>query len=209
MPELKLDWCSHQAAKFACEHWHYSKSVPMPPLNMVGVWESGEFIGVVLYARGASPKLGARFNLGPTEVCELVRVALKSHETSVSRIVSISLKFIRKHNPGLRLVVSFADTNQGHHGGIYQAGNWLYSGTSNTNKFFMDKSGRLWHPRQVSSSGVVKQFGERVKCVKRSDCSEVLQQGKHRYLMPLDAAMRAQIEPLRQPYPKREVASDD
>ena len=28
---------------------------------------------------------------------------------------------------------------------------------------------------------------------------------KHRYLMPLDDAMRAQIEPLRKPYPKRET----
>jgi hypothetical protein len=27
--------------------------------------------------------------------------------------------------------------------------------------------------------------------------------GKHKYLMPLDDAMRAQIKPLRKPYPKR------
>jgi hypothetical protein len=25
---LKLDWCSHEAAKYACENWHYSKCVP-------------------------------------------------------------------------------------------------------------------------------------------------------------------------------------
>jgi hypothetical protein len=23
-PVLKLDWCSHAAAKYAVEHWHYS-----------------------------------------------------------------------------------------------------------------------------------------------------------------------------------------
>jgi hypothetical protein len=28
--------------------------------------------------------------------------------------------------------------------------------------------------------------------------------GKYRYLMPLDAAMRAQIAPLAKPYPKKE-----
>jgi hypothetical protein len=32
--------------------------------------------------------------------------------------------------------------------------------------------------------------------------------GKHRYLMPLDDAMREQIEPLRQPYPKRVRSAD-
>jgi hypothetical protein len=31
--------------------------------------------------------------------------------------------------------------------------------------------------------------------------------GKYRYLMPLDEAMRKQIEPLRKPYPKREKAT--
>lgn len=205
MPDLKLDWCSYEAAKYACEHWHYSKSVPMPPLNMVGVWESGKFIGCVLYGRGASPKLGARFSLEQTEVCELVRVALASHETAVSRIVAISLKFLKKHNANLKLVVSFADTNQGHHGGIYQAGNWVYSGTSNSNKFFRDKAGRMWHPRQVSTSGEIKQFGKRVACVKRSDCEPVVQAGKHRYLMPLCESINPAVEALRKPYPKRVV----
>lgn len=24
-PELRLDWCSYQAAKYAVEYWHYSQ----------------------------------------------------------------------------------------------------------------------------------------------------------------------------------------
>ena len=32
--------------------------------------------------------------------------------------------------------------------------------------------------------------------------------GKHRYLMPLNNAMRKQIEPLRKPYPKRGISKD-
>jgi hypothetical protein len=31
---------------------------------------------------------------------------------------------------------------------------------------------------------------------------------KNRYLMPLDAEMKARIEPLRKPYPKRERSAD-
>ena len=27
--DLKLDWCSYQAAKWAVEHWHYSKTMPV------------------------------------------------------------------------------------------------------------------------------------------------------------------------------------
>ena len=26
---LKIDWATHEAAKYACTNWHYSKSVPI------------------------------------------------------------------------------------------------------------------------------------------------------------------------------------
>jgi hypothetical protein len=45
---LKLDWCSHEAAKYACEHWHYSKCVPKQKTVKIGVWENSVFIGCVI-----------------------------------------------------------------------------------------------------------------------------------------------------------------
>ena len=201
---LKVDWATHAAAKYACEHWHYSKSMPMPPWNALGVWEDSVFIGVVLFGRGASPNLGRRYNLPQTEVAELLRVALKAHKTEVSRIVAIAIKKLKARNGNIRLVVSFADANQGHHGGIYQAGNWLYSGMTPKKIHFMDKDGRVWHDRQATKTGWTSQFGVRSKCAKRSECTPVYLKGKHRYLMPLDKEMRKQIEPLRKPYPKKQ-----
>jgi trehalose 6-phosphate synthase/phosphatase len=38
-PVLKLDWCSHEAAKYACEKWHYSGRVPTSKSARIGVWE--------------------------------------------------------------------------------------------------------------------------------------------------------------------------
>ena len=38
---------------------------------------------------------------------------------------------------------------------------------------------------------------------KIADCRLVKQRPKHRYALPLDDAMRAQIAPLAKPYPKR------
>ena len=43
-PELKLDWCSYQAAKYAVEHWHYSRSMPAGKAVRMGVWEEDEYI---------------------------------------------------------------------------------------------------------------------------------------------------------------------
>jgi len=52
-PDLKLDWCSYQAAKYAVERWHYSKRMPAGKHVHVGVWEGDVFVGVMLYGLGA------------------------------------------------------------------------------------------------------------------------------------------------------------
>lgn len=202
-PDLRLDWCSHAAAKYAVEKWHYSRSLPTPPLVKVGVWEDGKYVGCVLFSRGATNHLGSPYGLIATEVCELTRVALGAHQTATSRVVALALKFLRRRSPGLRLCISFADPNQGHHGGIYQAGGWVYSGVTSPSHKFLDDAGRIWHGRQVSRTGVKRQYGLSRVVPKIADCTKLPELGKHRYLMPLDDAMRKQIAPLSRPYPKR------
>lgn len=188
---LRLDWATHESAAFACENWHYSKIHPTGKLVKVGAWENGNFIGVVIFSRGASPWLPKKFGLPVTEICELTRIALKEHDAPVSRILSLSIKFLRKFCPGIRLIVSFADPSQGHHGGIYQATNWVYSGTSNeTVEYFV--RGRWRHTR-----GVYHEVKGRPEFPSR------IMPGKHRYLFPLDPKLSETIEALRVPYPKR------
>lgn len=200
---LNLDWCSYEAARYAVERWHYSRAMPTPPLVKIGVWEAGRFIGCVLFGRGATQNLGSPYGLNTLEVCELVRIALREHTTPVSRIVRLALRMLARRSPGLRLVVSFADPAQDHHGGIYQAGNWIYTGRSTDYDQFRTGDGRLWHPRQVSTLGAKRQYGAIRKTPKIADCVRVRVPGKHRYLMPLDSGMRTQLAPLAKPYPKR------
>jgi hypothetical protein len=195
-PELKLDWCTHEAAKYAVENWHYSKSMPVGKTVKVGVWEGKKFIGVVLFAYGANNNIGKAYNLKQVEVCELVRVALNKHNWPVSRILKIAMWFLVKRCSGIRLVVSYADSREGHHGGIYQASNWYFVGTSpGATEYKLD--GRWVHSMQVQT------FIRKGRDVQRSKLEQRKAGEKHKYLMPLDDEMRKQIEPLRKPYPKR------
>jgi hypothetical protein len=195
-PVLKIDWATHEAAKYACENWHYSKCVPQGALIKIGAWENGKFIGVIIFGRGATNELGSPYGLKNTQVCELVRISLTKHQTTVSRIMTIAIKMLKKKDPGLRLIVSFADSNEGHHGGIYQATNWIYSGRSPDCKFPVI-NGKTVHPRVLShmiSDGRIKN---------RKQVPTVMKRGKHRYLMPLDDEMRKKVQCLAKPYPKR------
>jgi len=198
-PDLKLDWCGHDAATFAVMRWHYSKAMPKSKLAKIGVWEDGKFIGVVLYGVGATNALVKRYGLKDTEGCELVRVALAKHRTPVSRIVAVSLRILHRDMPGVRLVVSFADPDEGHHGGIYQAGGWVYSGMSQASDEYIYK-GKRWQGRA---------FRNKYKGMERHPDVEVVKgSSKHRYLMPLDDEMRKRIAPLSLPYPKRVRSAD-
>ncbi|MGH9256750.1 MAG: protein Mom [Vicinamibacterales bacterium] len=205
---LRLDWASHEAARFACKAWHYSRAMPTPPLVCIGCWEDGRFVGVVIFSRGANRYLGSAFGLEQTQVAELSRIALSEHRAPVSRIVAIAVRMLRRHCPGLRLVVSFADPEQGHHGGIYQACGWTYLGTTPPSRVFVDGRGRRWHPRMVSAIGVKRVYGEPRRVARIADCRVEKTLGKHRYALALDDELRARLAPLAVPYPKRGREAD-
>lgn len=202
MVELKVDYCSYNAAKYACEHWHYSRTIPVGKLVKIGVWEDKQFIGCVLFGDGLNydKKLGLNYK----EICELVRVALKPHKSEVTHILSKSIKLLKKYSKNLKLIVSYADSNQSHLGIIYQAGNWIYSGESKSGFLYKDKNGKLHHPRRVNERGYVVGFrGKQNKCIKPSECIKIPQKNKFRYYYPLTKKIRKQILSLSKPYPKR------
>ena len=108
------------------------------------------------------------------------------------------MRMVRKAAPGLRVFVSYADPSQGHHGGIYQAMGWIYTGLAAGFKQYL-LCGKWYHERTIRLSS-------EWSSVKGVDCTHVpskLVPGKHRYLYPLDTEMRDRLLPLAQPYPKR------
>ncbi len=196
--DLKLDWCSAKAARFACEHWHYSKTMPVNKLVKIGVWEYEKYIGVVIFGVGASANIHRQFDLTRFEVCELVRVALSKHENQVSRIIAIAIRMLKKANPGIKVIVSFADPSHSHHGGIYQAGGWYYTGDSiSTREYFYNGAWRH-----------VTDVGKRVKLEHRKSLPIRFKQGKHRYVMPIDQKIKKYVESIKKQYPKRAGSAD-
>lgn len=199
--ELKIDWATHEAARFACENWHYSRCLPAGKLVKIGVWEDGKFIGVVLFGRGANNNMAQAYHLEQNEACELVRIALTNHRSPVSRVAAVAMRFLKKSNLGIRLIISYADPKQGHHGGIYQAGNWIYCGASKAQRQLLI-NGISMHKRSVSA----KYGTASVEVVRKLSGAKVEwapSEWKHTYIMPLDARMRERIKPLARAYPKR------
>ena len=94
-----------------------------------GLFDEDKLCGVVTYGTPPSSTLrngiaGAEFGAA---VLELNRLCLRENKKNyASELVGKSLRLLPKN----KIIVSFADTEQGHFGYVYQATNFIYCGLS-------------------------------------------------------------------------------
>lgn len=203
-----LAFCDRQAAEFAVRAWHYSASLPSGRIVSVGCWEGGEYVGCVIFSRGAASNIGRPFGLAQDQIAELTRIALRrGHRTETSRILAIAVRLLKRQSPGLRLLVSYSDPRQGHDGrGVYAAANWIYLGKTQRERLIV-LHGTLTHARTVSSK-----YGTRslnwLRAHVDPHAQHLIEAPKHKYVLPLDADLAARLAPMAQPYPSRERSAD-
>lgn len=106
---------------------HYAKRWPSISYAF-GLFDGSELIGVVTYGTPPSSTLrrGIAGDAYSAKVLELNRLCLKyNRKNEASRLVGASLRMLHES-----IVISFADTDQGHKGYVYQACNFTYHGLS-------------------------------------------------------------------------------
>lgn len=91
---------------------------------------------------------------------------------------------------------------QGHKGGIYQGGNWVYIGTGGSNEAFYNEKGVRVHSRLVGKGGKKNIFGKINTSYNSDTMKRIKLLPKHKYIYVLDDKLRQQIIPLSKPYPK-------
>lgn len=112
-----------------CKEWflkkHYAHRIP-PIEFCFGLYDKDMLIGVCSYGTPVSSVLRELFK--SYKLYELNRLVISESlpKNTLSYFVGKTLKLI----PQPCVVVSYADTSQNHHGYIYQATNWLYTGLS-------------------------------------------------------------------------------
>ena len=106
---------------------HYAKRL-CPISYAYGIYENTNLKGVVTYGTPLSNTLraGVCGNEWSHCVLELNRLCCENIKNIASMFVGRSLKMLPKPS----IVVSYADTGQGHVGYVYQATNFIYTGLS-------------------------------------------------------------------------------
>jgi len=141
---------------------HYAKR--MPSISYAyGLFLNDQLVGIISYGSPASPPLckGIAGEKNKKLVIELNRLVLKNNKKNeASILIGASFKLL----PKPKIIVSYADTAQDHLGVVYQATNFLFTGTSKPRTDMAGKDGK--HSRH--------HLGDRTKRVYRS--------AKHRYV---------------------------
>jgi len=155
---------------------HYAKRIPQI-MHAFGLYVDGVLKGVVTYGIPASPALcmgicGKEYS---DKVLELNRLCLmENNKNESSFLVSHSIQLLPKPT----IVVSYADTSQGHVGYVYQATNFLYTGLSANRVDWTIKGMEHKHSKTISDGmtleSIKKKYGDDFYYTERSR--------KHRYI---------------------------
>lgn len=192
---------SNAAIKLVMTH-HYSRRAVGAKYSF-GLVDEGVIIGCVIYSQPASYTLckgvcGEEFKPFVIELSRLVIVS--PIKNAASLLIGRSLKMI-----GDAVIVSYADCNDhvGHVGYVYQATNWLYTGTGTAEpKWARPDTGEIisYTRRHIDKKAEAIGFNW-------TDLIKVPQAGKHRYVTfaggrrfkrRAEAALRYKVFP----YPK-------
>ena len=190
--QMPHDYTVVQIPYEATKDWilniHYAKR--MPSISYAyGLYRHDEMVGMVSYGSPASPSLckGICGEEYKSDVIELNRLVLKDNlPNEASFLVARSLKLL----PNPKVVVSYADAGGHFHTGfVYQATNFLFTGTTRPRTDIAGKDGK--HSRH--------HLGDITKRVDRT--------AKHRYVYFIGSKRERKVfrEALRYPvldYPK-------
>lgn len=206
-PRYDIHPVSFETASRWFERWHYLGDAP-PASTYWGVFAPD--LGAVVSIGLPNNVHGIAGRVGLSDIpgnVEINRVAVHPEMPSTtSRVMWLALRMAH-NDAGWAWAFSYADTGQGHHGGIYQALGAVYVGLTATSHRWVHDNGTTLHPRTAVSI-----FGSQATdAMRQRGYTKVAEMGsrKHTYVLPVGpraAEIRQRLVPLALPYPKRETA---
>ncbi len=136
-----------EQAKRTIRENHYTKSVPSGKSHYVAFGDA-----LVVWSIPANKNI-AKYILGwDGNVWELSRLwAPDGHEKNLlTQAIAYAVKqIVRLENPDA--IVSYADPNVGHKGGVYRAASWVYDGVSEESRVYVSPDGTFVSRRAFHS----------------------------------------------------------
>lgn len=156
---------------------HYIGKWPGVCVLILALVRGEEALGVIVYAlppRETSKRYGG-------ETWELARLWLDDTvpKNAETWLIAKSIKYIKKHRPDVKVLVSYADPSAGHAGVIYKAANWTADGRTDDDR----KTPRFDYANAISG----KRYSRRSHIPEGVTIARIPRVSKHRFVYRLAA----------------------
>jgi hypothetical protein len=164
-------------SKAECEEWvktkHYSRRASIFWAGF-GLEINGMIEGVCVYGQPSPPIQKHAFKDRDFQLFELARLVVQTpQKNAASFLVGNSLRMLSSPCA----VISYADTEQGHSGIVYQATNWHYTGATKSHDKAYMVAGKRTHPMTLRDQGIT----DPTRWAKENGIAMVPPMEKHRY----------------------------
>lgn len=190
MEKLDLNRCytkiiNYQTAANMVIKYHYAHRAPSIVVA-IGMYVDDRLAGLVTYGTPPVPNVQRAFgDAYQKNTLELNRLFIHDWAgfNSESWLIAQSFRWMEKMFPQYFLLVSYADSKEGHTGAVYRATNWIYTGMSEPMKTGFIIDGHDYHNKSLvdmigsCSESVVKQYYPNAQPVSGG--------AKHRYVFIL------------------------
>lgn len=214
MSQLVMRRTNHYTAQNWTAKYHYSGTAGGGGATYYGAF-AADLIGIVIIAQptndhGVAAKYGLDGIPGNMEIARVV-VHPDAPRNTTSRIVAMACRQYHR-DTNTKWLFSYADTGQGHHGGIYQALNSVYVGMSPPRPGYLI-DGKPMHPRSVVATFGTQAWPrvQQLAADRGHDLQKVqnMNTPKHTYILPIgdrrtQKAVREVLRSHAKPYPKRD-----
>jgi len=163
---------------------HYTGSVPAGKSYYLSFEDA-----IVVWSIPANKNIAKFLLRGPGVAWELSRLyAPDGHERNLlSRAISASVAFIRKTEK-VDILVSYADPNVGHSGGVYRAASWIFHGQCEKTRMY-ERDGTVVARRSFHSGRRSLTKAE----IEGQGWRESYHEGKYRFVRPISRKAKKAI----------------
>lgn len=166
---------------------HYTHSVPSGK-RLAYTFEDA----IVLFAIPANKNISSWLLGRPNVVWELARLwAPDGHRANLlTEALAAAVRRFRVEHPTVEALVSYADPNAGHLGGVYRAASWVYLGQCEESRNYRGPGGEIVSRRAFHSGSRSLRKAE----IEALGYAELKLPGKHRFARGLTRKARRAIE---------------
>ena len=164
------------------KQYHYSNTLPKLNKHFIGFYLNNEIVGVVTLGWGTRPKHTIKkifSSLDTKDYYEIGRMCMLDTmpRNSESQMIKSLCKWIKKNEPNIKVLFTWADGMLGKVGYVYQASGFIYCGYSETDIYL--KEGTKIHPRQMK--GILEKYNNDRRLTVRPSIEEMRQYNIEHY----------------------------